>query len=165
MIKRPCTRASFIIQTVMCDEASFNVTSVDDLRAKDSPLQACHASILVKSHPESKPQLVNLHCPLQLMRNKRRETKTQAQQKRNYKKTMEQANKHHDKASSYFVVCFEISNRCRARWQHCDVATARSWRSSRALPRQRWLRGKGAIIGDSNDERFSNECFGCLRLS
>ena len=74
MIKRPCTRASFIIQTVMCDEASFNVTSVDDLRAKDSPLQACHASILVKSHPESKPQLVNLHCPLQLMRNKRRET-------------------------------------------------------------------------------------------
>jgi hypothetical protein len=55
---------------MMADEASFNVTALGDKRPKECPIQCVRASILQKTHPMATAQLVNVHCPLQLMRNK-----------------------------------------------------------------------------------------------
>ena len=54
----------------MADEASFNVTASGDTRPKESPIQCVRATILQKTHPLAIAELVNVHCPLQLMRNK-----------------------------------------------------------------------------------------------
>ena len=68
--ERPEDPAAYIIQSVMADEASFNVTGLGEKRPQESPIQCVRASILQKTHPTGTPELMNVHCPLQLMRNK-----------------------------------------------------------------------------------------------
>ena len=72
-VHSPGVQMPYVVTSMQVDEASFKCSGLGEL-AQDNPVQNCRSTQILKTHPAAVPLLLNRHCHLALLKNKKAST-------------------------------------------------------------------------------------------